>query len=71
MNIDGETGQLSIDQTLWDWLNNNEEMNEAMNDWLNYWNNISGTPDVYTEGNQENWNYNWGDIFDQLGIIHP
>ena len=71
VNIDGETGQLSIDQTLWDWLNNNEEMNEAMNDWLNYWNNISGTPDVYTEGNQENWNYNWGDIFDQLGIIHP
>lgn len=48
-----------------------EEMNEAMNDWLNYWNNISGTPDVYTEGNQENWNYNWRDIFDQLGIIHP
>ena len=71
VNIDGETGQLSIDQTLWDWLNNNEEMNEAMNDWLNYWNNISGTPDVYTEGNQENWNYNWRDIFDQLGIIHP
>jgi hypothetical protein len=71
VNIDGETGQLSIDQTLWDWLNNDERMNEAMNDWLNYWNNIPGTPDVYTEGSQDDWNYNWVVVFDQLGIIHP
>ena len=27
--------------------------------------------DIYTEGAQDNWDYNWEQIFDQLGIKHP
>ena len=42
-----------------------------MMDWLDYWNEIPNTPNEYTQGNQDDWDYNWGSVFDQSGILHP
>ena len=46
-------------------------MNDFLDVWLDYWNNNPNSSDIYTEGAQDNWDYNWEQIFDQLGIEHP
>lgn len=71
VSVNEETGKLSIDQVLWDWLNDNKAMNDAMKDWLDYWSKVPNTPSEYIQGTQDGWDYKWGDVLDQLGISHP
>ena len=68
---DSETGVITIDEEFWDWLNDSDAMNDFLDMWLDYWNNNPNSSDIYTEGAQDNWDYNWEQIFDQLGIKHP
>ena len=68
---DPETGVITIDEEFWDWLNDSDAMNDFLDVWLDYWNNNPNSSDIYTEGAQDNWDYNWEQIFDQLGIKHP
>ena len=68
---DPETGVITIDEEFWDWLNDSDAMNDFLDVWLDYWNNNPNSSDIYTEGAQDNWDYNWEQIFDQLGIEHP
>ena len=46
-------------------------MNDLLDMWLDYRNDNPNSSDIYTEGAQDNWDYNWEQIFDQLGIKHP
>ena len=71
ISYDEDSDHLSVDNEFWNWLNDNDSMNDAMEDWLDYWRDRDGTPDTYIDGAQDNWNYNWEEIFDSLGIGHP
>lgn len=70
-NYDENTDHVSVDSEFWEWLNDNDSMNEALEDWLDYWRDREGTPNTYVDGAQDDWNYNWEEIFDALGIGHP
>ena len=68
---DPETGLITVNEEFWDWLNDSDAMNDLLDMWLDYWNDNPNSSDIYTEGAQDNWDYNWEQIFDQLGIKHP
>lgn len=68
---DPETGVITVNEEFWDWLNDSDAMNDLLDMWLDYWNDNPNSSDIYTEGAQDNWDYNWEQIFDQLGIKHP
>lgn len=68
---DPETGVITVNEEFWDWLNDSDAMNDLLDMWLDYWNDNPNSSDIYTEGAQDNWDYNWKQIFDQLGIKHP
>ena len=67
-HINVNDGKISVDSTLWNWLNSNESMNEAVNNFVNYYKTTpDNSPDVYKMGEQNNWN----SVFDKIGISHP
>lgn len=67
---DEETGVITVDKDLWDWLNNSESMNDFLDMWINYWENNPNRSDTYIEEHQDNWDYNWEQIFKELGFKH-
>ena len=71
IDCDSETGVITVNEEFWDWLNDPDAMNDLLDMWLDYWNDNPNSSDIYTEGAQDNWDYNWEQIFDQLGIKHP
>nr|WP_314697817.1 hypothetical protein [uncultured Prevotella sp.] len=67
-NKDTNKKDIFVTQKLWNKLHDKNFILKLQSEWRTYYEARPNTPEVYLEGEQENWDYKWDYFFKELNI---